>query len=145
MSTREMYVDEMIAKVDELKLALSEALDIAENWGHKSSEEEQARYVARVAELRKFAMSDTNENNFSCQHCHRICDGDTRVPVIDQDDVVWKTIGSRYCNERACLEAEAIANGLPLERVDADDYQCSDCGTIGMHHCLGVPGGFPDD
>lgn len=23
--------------------------------------------------------------------------------------------------------------------------QCSDCGTIGMHHCLGVPGGFGDN
>jgi hypothetical protein len=25
------------------------------------------------------------------------------------------------------------------------DWQCMDCGTIGPHACLGVPGGFGDD
>lgn len=33
------------------------------------------------------------------------------------------------------------------ESVSSEDCEstCLDCGTIGLHHCEGVPGGFDDD
>ena len=52
--------------------------------------------------------------NFSCQHCHRVCDWETREPVASDD---WKTIGHRYCNAEECIQAEEKAHGLPRERL----------------------------
>lgn len=57
--------------------------------------------------------------NFSCQHCNRICDWDSREPLSVVDDVEVKTIGERYCNTDQCIEAEARVHRLPIERVRA--------------------------
>jgi len=66
-------------------------------------------YLARRPERRSY---------FSCQRCDRICDWTTRDPVADQAaDVEVKSIGSRYCNASECIEAEAKAHGLPIERI----------------------------
>jgi hypothetical protein len=40
--------------------------------------------------------------------------------------------------------AELLEAAL-VEKEAQEEWQCGDCGTIGNHHCLGVPGGFPDD
>lgn len=48
-----------------------------------------------------------------------MCDWETRAPVVVTDTTEIKTIGSRYCDDPACLDAEAKAHGLPLERVKA--------------------------
>lgn len=57
--------------------------------------------------------------NFQCQHCDRVCEWETREPIEVNDATEWKSIGSRYCHAEECIEAEARAHGLPIERVRA--------------------------
>lgn len=55
--------------------------------------------------------------NFKCQGCGRVCDWETRMPVVDQDNAEYKSIANRFCDAPACIEAEAEAHGLPVARV----------------------------
>ena len=52
--------------------------------------------------------------NFSCANCHRICEWVTRKPT---DSTEYKTVGSRYCNARECVDAEERAHGIPISRI----------------------------
>ena len=56
---------------------------------------------------------------------------------------------SRTCICCGKTEDELRDQGVDVSKVnrddDYDDEQCTDCGTIGMHHCQGVPGGFVED
>jgi len=59
--------------------------------------------------------------NFQCAHCNRICDWNKREPAVRVEgrDLEVKTVGSRFCNAPRCLEADSVANGLPMERIRA--------------------------
>lgn len=52
-----------------------------------------------------------------CSQCSRVCcwECDRHDDSIEE----IKTIGSRYCDDDACCDAEARAHGLPRERLDA--------------------------
>jgi hypothetical protein len=52
---------------------------------------------------------------FWCQNCGLVCDWNTRAPAPSEVEI--KTIASRYCNDESCIEAEARAHGVPVERV----------------------------
>ena len=49
-------------------------------------------------------------SNFSCSHCHRVCEWNTREPVEVTERTEVKTIGGRYCNAAACIDAAAEAH-----------------------------------
>ncbi len=40
------------------------------------------------------------------------------------------------------LALEAFDRAFPEPKIETN---CLDCGAVGLHHCEGVPGGFPDD
>lgn len=51
---------------------------------------------------------------YSCQHCNREFCWLCEAPCIG---LPVKTIGNRFCDAPACVEAEAKVNGLPVERI----------------------------
>lgn len=90
-------------------------LDVDEELAEKSlwtniSVEAAERVVAKVR----------RGTFFQCQACNRICHYDSRAPLGDvgeDEEVEVKTIANRFCNDVACVAAEAELHGVPLERV----------------------------
>jgi hypothetical protein len=60
---------------------------------------------------------DDRGDNFQCQGCDAVCDWETRRLVKPHPGLAYKTIASRYCSSPGCVEAEAAAHGLSVERV----------------------------
>ena len=52
-------------------------------------------------------------SGYQCSNCNRsrcwVCES-----AVDERTAI-KTIGSRYCEDAVCREAEAVAHGLPLD------------------------------
>lgn len=69
--------------------------------------------------------------NFQCQGCDRVCDWSSREPVEVTDATEVKTIGGRFCNAPACVEAETRIYGVRCPwRDPAGTDQCPSCGSL---------------
>lgn len=51
-----------------------------------------------------------------CSNCNRVCCWECEEHDGSIDEI--KTVGSRYCNDEACLVVETRENGISRERID---------------------------